>query len=66
MKQLLQNLKTGNTELTEIPIPQATQGYVLIQTAVSLILAGTERMLVDFGKANYLEKARKQLSRRVA
>ena len=33
---------------------------MLIQTITSLISAGTERMLVDFGKANYLQKARQQ------
>jgi hypothetical protein len=30
----------------------------LIRTTRSLVSAGTERMLVDFGKANPLEKAR--------
>ncbi len=60
MKQLLQNLKTGHTELTDVPIPQASFGHLLINTAVSLISAGTERMLVDFGRASYLQKARQQ------
>ena len=35
-------------------------GQLLIRTTRSLISAGTERMLVDFGKANPLEKARQQ------
>ncbi len=60
MKQLLQNLKTGSTELTDVPIPQASSGHLLIKTAVSLISAGTERMLVDLGRASYLQKARQQ------
>jgi len=60
MKQIIQNLKTGNTILAEVPSPQAKPGHVLIQTTRSLVSAGTERMLVDFGKAGYLQKARQQ------
>ena len=60
MKQILQNLKNGNTELVEVPCPAGKAGNVLIQTSVSLVSAGTERMLVDFGKAGYLQKARQQ------
>lgn len=60
MKQILQNLKTGVTEVTEVPCPRATSGQLLIRTTRSLISAGTERMLVDFGKANPIEKARQQ------
>ena len=60
MKQILQNLKTGATEVAEVPCPQATGGQLLIRTTCSLVSAGTERMLVDFGKANPLEKARQQ------
>jgi predicted dehydrogenase/threonine dehydrogenase-like Zn-dependent dehydrogenase len=60
MKQILQNLKTGSTEVAEIPCPRANSGQLLIRTTHSLISAGTERMLVDFGKANPIEKARQQ------
>ncbi|MBK8507133.1 MAG: bi-domain-containing oxidoreductase [Candidatus Competibacteraceae bacterium] len=60
MKQIMQNLKTGATELEEIPCPHAGNGQLLIRTLRSLISAGTERMLVDFGKANPIEKARQQ------
>ncbi len=60
MKQILQSLKTGQTELTEVPVPQNRDGCLLIRTNASLISAGTERMLVEFGKANLLEKARQQ------
>lgn len=60
MKQILQNLKNGETELLDIPCPSVGFGQVLIQTKVSLISAGTERMLVDFGKASMLDKARQQ------
>lgn len=60
MKQVLQNLKDGRTELAEVPCPRVGRGALLIRTTRSLISAGTERMLVDFGKANPLEKARQQ------
>ena len=60
MKQLIQNLKTGATLLHDVPTPQVCQGYVLIQTRRSLVSLGTERMLVEFGKAGWLAKARQQ------
>ncbi|VUZ84786.1 alcohol dehydrogenase, partial [Candidatus Methylomirabilis lanthanidiphila] len=60
MKQILQNLRTGVTELAEVPCPRAGSGQLLIRTTRSLISAGTERMLVEFGKANLIEKARRQ------
>jgi predicted dehydrogenase/threonine dehydrogenase-like Zn-dependent dehydrogenase len=60
MKQILQNLKNGSTEATEVPCPRASTGQLLIRTTRSLISAGTERMMVDFGKANPIEKARQQ------
>ena len=60
MKQLLQSLSTGSTELSELPTPAVGSGQLLIRTSCSLVSAGTERMLVDFGKANWLEKARQQ------
>lgn len=60
MKQLIQNLKNGETILENVPTPQAKSGSVLIQTTRSLVSLGTERMLVEFGKANLIEKARQQ------
>ena len=60
MKQLLQNLKNGNTEIVVAADPKVGSGELLIQSYCSLVSAGTERMLVDFGKANLLEKARQQ------
>ncbi|MDS4040589.1 MAG: bi-domain-containing oxidoreductase [Candidatus Competibacter sp.] len=60
MKQILQNLATGATELAEVPCPALRTGHLLIQTRRSLISAGTERMLVEFGKAGWIDKARQQ------
>lgn len=60
MKQILHNLSTGETELVQAPAPQSRRGSLLIDTSVSLISTGTERMLVDFGKSSLIAKARSQ------
>ena len=60
MKQILQNLSTGATEVVDGPCPLPAPGHLLIRSACSLISAGTERMLVEFGKANPIQKARQQ------
>jgi len=60
MKQILQNLKTGATEVAELPAPRPGAGQLLIRTTQSLISAGTERLLVEFGKGNLIDKARQQ------
>lgn len=60
MKQILQSLKTGATEVAEIPCPVVMHRQVLIRSTVSLVSVGTERMLVEFGKAGWIEKARQQ------
>lgn len=60
MKQILQSLKTGETKVTESPTPRNPRGSLLIQTSKTLVSAGTERMLVEFGRAGWLEKARQQ------
>jgi predicted dehydrogenase/threonine dehydrogenase-like Zn-dependent dehydrogenase len=60
VKQILQNLGTGVTELADVPCPAAGAGQLLLRTSRTLISAGTERMLVEFGKANPIDKARQQ------
>lgn len=60
MKQILQSLKTGIAEVAEIPVPSAKRGQLLIQTSHTLVSSGTERMMVEFGKAGWIEKARQQ------
>ena len=60
MKQILQNLKSGTTEVAEVPAPSSGRGQLLITTSCTLISAGTERMLVEFGKAGWINKARQQ------
>ena len=60
MKQIIQDLKKGDTILEEVPVPRVKAGSVLIKTTRSLVSLGTERMLVDFGKANFIQKAKQQ------
>ena len=60
LKQLLQNLGTGETQLADVPAPRVRPGHVLIATRASLVSLGTERILVEFGRAGWLEKARQQ------
>ena len=60
MKQVLQHLRTGATEVAEVPAPRLSAGHVLIRTTRSLVSAGTERMLMDFGKGSLIEKARRE------
>ncbi len=60
MKQIIQDLKNGETILEEVPVPRVKSGHVLIKTTKTLVSLGTERMLVEFGKANFIQKARQQ------
>ncbi|MDZ7938372.1 MAG: bi-domain-containing oxidoreductase [Rhodoferax sp.] len=60
MKQILQSLKTGRTEVAEVPCPSIKNGQLLIRSSNTLVSTGTERMLVEFGKAGWIEKARQQ------
>jgi predicted dehydrogenase/threonine dehydrogenase-like Zn-dependent dehydrogenase len=60
LKQIIQDLQSGKTILADVPAPKVKKGSVLIQTKISLVSLGTERMLVEFGKANLIDKARQQ------
>ncbi len=58
MKQLLQNLKNGQTTIEEVPIPSPRAGQALVKVAASLVSAGTERMVVEFAEKSLVGKAR--------
>ena len=60
MHQIIQDLKSGITILEEVPVPRVGAGNVLIKTHSTLVSLGTEKMLVSFGQANLLDKARQQ------
>lgn len=60
MRQLLQRLDSGETYLQPSPTPEPRAGEILVSSRASLVSAGTERMLVDFGRSGLLSKARQQ------
>lgn len=57
MLQVLQNIKSGDLTLETVPPPALLPGGVCVQTASSLISAGTEKMLIDLSQKSYLGKA---------
>ena len=60
MKQLIQNFKTGELYVDEVPLPSISRGMVLVENEYSLISAGTERSTVKVAQANLLGKARQR------
>jgi hypothetical protein len=60
VKQILQHLRTGATEVADVPAPALKRGHLLIRTSATLLSAGTEKMLVNFGQASLIGKARSQ------
>ena len=60
MRQILQSLKTGEVRVTDVPCPSVRPKHLLVETHTTLISSGTEKMLLEFGKANLLDKARQQ------
>lgn len=58
MKQVLQNYRTGEVRVEEVPVPSLRSGAVLVANRFSLISAGTERMKIETGKMSLLGKAR--------
>jgi predicted dehydrogenase/threonine dehydrogenase-like Zn-dependent dehydrogenase len=58
MKQLLQNLRSGETLVVDVPVPVPQPGEALVKNYASLVSAGTERMLVEFSEKSLVGKAR--------
>lgn len=57
MKQLIQNYRTGELQLVEVPDPIIRSGGVISKTVNSLVSVGTEKLMVDLAKKGYLGKA---------
>jgi hypothetical protein len=57
MKQVLQQARTGEITVTEVPTPQLLPGCVLVRIAASLVSAGTERASSEFARKNLMQKA---------
>lgn len=60
MRQIVQHLGSGRTELLDVPAPGPRRGRLLVRASRSLVSLGTERMLVEFGRGSWLSKARQQ------
>lgn len=60
MKQLIQNFKTGELYVDDVPLPSLSEGMILVENSFSLISAGTERGTVKVAKANLLGKAKQR------
>jgi predicted dehydrogenase/threonine dehydrogenase-like Zn-dependent dehydrogenase len=60
LRQIVQHLGSGRTELVDVPAPGPRRGRLLVRATRSLVSLGTERMLVEFGRGGWLSKARQQ------
>ncbi|OGS21262.1 MAG: hypothetical protein A2252_08330 [Elusimicrobia bacterium RIFOXYA2_FULL_39_19] len=58
MKQVIQNYKTGELKLLEVPSPYCKSNSVIIQNMVSLISIGTEKQMIELGQKSLLGKAK--------
>lgn len=60
MKQLFMDVKTGNPIRIDVPAPACKKNGVLVETFYSLVSAGTERSLIDFGRKGLLAKCKER------
>ena len=60
MKQLLQRLDTGKTTIVDVPVPSTSGPNLVVETRATVVSAGTERMLLEFGRSSLVGKARSQ------
>ena len=57
MKQLIQNLKTGELRLENVPYPLCRSGGVVVKTVCSVISLGTERSILELARKSLVGKA---------
>jgi predicted dehydrogenase/threonine dehydrogenase-like Zn-dependent dehydrogenase len=58
MKQIIQNYRTGELELAEVPVPLCSLNNILVKNLASLISIGSERSVIELGRESLLGKAR--------
>ena len=63
MKKLVLNLNNGQIKIDEFPNPKLNEGYTLVKNIYSVVSPGTEKMLIQFGKQNLIQKFVKNLDR---
>jgi len=60
MKQVKLNMKTGEIDVADVPIPSLYAKEVLVRNEYSLISSGTEQSLIDLGKKSLIGKAKER------
>lgn len=60
MQQVVLSYLDGDVNLVELPTPSLRPGHILVKSRLSLISAGTEKMLIDFGRAGFHSKVLSQ------
>lgn len=60
MKQVIQNYKTGELQLVEVPPPDVRKNFVLVKNINSLISVGTEKYMIEMAKKSLIGKARER------
>lgn len=60
MLQIIHHLSKSIPELIDVPYPPEDDNKIIIKTSCSLISSGTEKMLIDFSKSSFINKALKQ------
>lgn len=58
MKQIVQDVRSGETVVLDVPVPKPGPGMALVRTGASLVSVGTERTLVAFAAKSLAGKAR--------
>src|SRR5688572_26120957 len=58
MRQLLQNVESGDITVAEVPAPQRGAASLLVATRKSVISPGTERTIMELGQRSLAGKAR--------
>jgi hypothetical protein len=60
MKQVVQNYRSGELSVIDVPVPACKPGGVLVRSMYSLLSTGTEMMKVSEAKLSLLGKARQR------
>lgn len=63
MKKIMHIMKSGSTEINEVPSHSIVSGKLNIKSRASLISSGTEKMLIEFGRSSLIGKAKAQPER---
>ncbi|HTR68112.1 MAG TPA: bi-domain-containing oxidoreductase [Terriglobales bacterium] len=58
MKQVLQDARSGEVQVAEVPAPRLLPGCVVVRIGASLVSAGTERASSEFASKNLMAKAK--------